>query len=181
MTCKKSGCYDNGGSCCKKNQNVCYYKCANKQDSYHKCECIINKTEELIDQIEEKNEKLGKNLEDGINAVKGISDIMPDITDLEKALNDIQTALDAAVPALQAIKDAVDAIEDPNGGLDDLEKAQEKQEKIACLVDELECKFEATVECLSKTSCSNPILVPVDDCEEDWDCGCHRPCKHKDC
>lgn len=180
MSCKKTGCYENGGKYCKKTQDVCYYKCPKKQDSYNKCECIINQTEDLIDKIEEKNEKLGQNLEDGINAVKGISDVMPDFTDLENALNDIQTALDAAIPALQAIKDVVNQIVTPNGGLDDLEKAKDKQEKIACLVDELECKFESTVECLSKTNCSNPILVPVDDCEEDCDCECHRPCKHKD-
>lgn len=172
MSCKNNignGCEDD------KWDNVCYYKC--KNCSSKNCNKEIARTKDLINDIKNKNNILGKDLKDAKQNQKVVKSALESIDDnvanLVKDIGHIEDALINAAKSLNCmIKDLDKAIPAQNAALENIKDAQDKQKNLKGLINDLENAFDDTVECLEKKE-SNPILIPWDDCDDEKpECDC---------
>ena len=155
--------------------NVCYYKCKNGNSK--NCNKEIARTKDLINDIKDKNNMLGKDLKDAKENQKVVKSALESIDDnvanLVKDIGHIEDALINAAKSLNCIiKDLDKAIPAQDAALEDIKDAQDKQKDLKGLINNLENAFEDTVECLKKKD-NKPILIPWDDCDDEkTDCDC---------
>lgn len=157
--------------------DVAYYE-VKKHDNCSKCKGEIEKTERLIDCIENKAENVLENLQSATpqlaNALDALNNI--DLTGLVDSLNDV----------IQTLQNIVNEINNPTTGINlakdavqtsqaYVNNAQNNQETLVNKINYLENQFENTVCCLKKDDGGHPILIPIEK-----ECGNKRPKKH-DC
>ena len=165
--------------------DVAYYQCNNSKNDHKKCDCYIEKTYDLIEALEHKNEKLEDTLEkaqtnQGLANTK-IDDVSNDLADIGNDLADIGTQLaKLANDLLAAQSDLADAIGKVNEAIpyqteaiEAIDDAIKQQEHIEGIIECLEDSFKDTVKCLKGCgSNSCPILIPINsDCNEHCDKG----------
>lgn len=178
MSCKNHGWHDCKDMNDKKWENVCYYKCKDNGCGHKKCGKEIAKTKDLIDNIKDKNDKLGDDLKSAKQNQKEANEAVKSIEDnadnLGKNLKEIKDSLCKAFEDLRKIMNDLDkAIPAQDRALDDIKDAKEKQKDIKGLIDELDKEFEDTVKCLKKKE-SCPVLIPWDECDGKPE----KPCKY---
>ena len=157
--------------------DVAYYE-VKKHDNSGKCKDEIEKTEKLIDCIENKAEDVLGNLQSAqpqlANALNALNNI--DLSGLVCALNGVIKTLQNIVNGLNNptsdINTAQGAIEAAEGYVND---AVAGQQALINKVEFLEKQFDDTVCCLKKDEGGHPILVPIEK-----ECGCNKHQKH-DC
>ncbi len=172
----QQGKYEQGKHC--NNYDVAYYE-VKKHDNGDKCKCDIEKTEGLIEAIEDKAEKVLNNLvnditpalADAADALAPDNQTNPDLAKLAEKLRDIADQLDTVndniVTAREGVANAQQGVSD----------ARETQGRLIDLIEDLERQFGKTVWCLKKDEGGHPILIPI---EKDYGCGYNKP-KKCDC
>lgn len=196
MSCKNQSsngywCKHKPSSCsCHKEQEVVYYKCKESKGGSKKCNKYICKTNELIEALEDKVDRLEDELttaqENQVLAAEDLNNnIKPELQAIANALDGLRRGLETAENALQGVIDEINDEENPY-----LVKAEEAVEdalitqgQINDIIECLEHAFRNSVKCLKESgSGSCPILVPKPSCdhEDEDDCGCKKHWEDED-
>lgn len=170
---------------CKPECDVAYYQCKNSKNDHKKCDCYIEKTYDLIEALEHKNDKLEDTLEKAQTnqglANKNIAGVQDDLSNIGKDLGKIGNQLaklaDDLLAAQSDLADAIgkvnEAIPYQTEAIEAIDDAIKQQEHIEGIIECLEDSFKDTVKCLKGCgSNSCPILIPItSDCNEHCDKG----------
>ncbi len=181
MSCKNNGWNECVNMQNRRWDNVCYYKCKDNGCGSKKCNKDATKTKGLLDQIKDKNDKLGDDLKSARDNQKDVKDAVKGIQDnvgkLACELGNIEDALINAVKSLDDIvEDLGNIVPAQQKALADVNSALNKQKEIDPLVKAAEDALDDTVKCFNQKD-SYPVLIPCnDDDDEIYDKPC-RPCR----
>ena len=196
MSCKNQNsngywCKHKPSNCsCHKEKEVVYYQCKGSKGGSKKCNKYICKTNELIEVLEEKVDRLEDELntaqENQVLAAEDLNNnIKPELQAIARALEGLRRGLETAENALQDVIDDINDEENPYlvRAQDAVDDALITQREIDEIIECLEHAFKGTVKCLKESgSGSCPILVPEPVCDHDDedDCECRRPWEDED-
>jgi len=162
---------------CGNSYDVAYYE-VKKHDNHNKCKCDIDKTERLIDCIENQAENVLENLQNATPQLANALDALDNV--------DLSGLVEQLTGVIRTLQNIVNGLTDPTNDIDTAQAAIEAAQNYVNdaqngqenLIDKIEClenQFEKTVCCLKKDESGHPILIPI---EKEYDCGYN---KHKKC